>query len=107
MLNFLQKGICLPISFCLSIAMLAVATPAYAQEFNVTGAGSYSCSTAACDSIGVITSPRNETYQEFVAVNGTTVSGSIQTQYADDTLNFTCGLVGNTCTGTYTHADNS
>jgi len=107
MQNLLQKGISLLISLSLGIAMLAVATPAYAQEFNLTGAGSYSCTTTACDSIGVITSPRNETYQEFAAVNGTTVNGSIQTQYANDAINFTCELVDNTCIGTYTHSDNS
>ncbi len=107
MQNFLQKGIPLFIFLCLSITFLAAATPAYAQDFNLTGVGSYSCSTTGCDSIGVITSPINETYQEFATVNGTTVSGSIQTQYVDDAITFTCELVDTTCTGTYTRVDNS
>lgn len=107
MQNFLRKGISQLIALSLGIAILAVATPAYAQEFNLAGTGAYTCSTTGCDSVGVITSPRLETYQEFASVSGTTINGSIQTQYAADAINFTCELVDNICTGTYTHADHS
>ena len=106
MQNILRKGISLLISLCLCITFLAAVTPAYAQNFNLTGVGSYTCSTAECDSVGVITSPRDETYQEFASVSGTTISGSIETQDVDDAINFTCELSDNSCTGIYTHVDN-